>query len=451
MLDIEFIRQNPERIKTVVAAKQLAGVVDVDKLLSLDAKRKQLLGEVEAKRAERNKVSREVPTLSAEKKQAAIARMTELKETMKSGEDELVKLEEEFKHLAAQIPNVYSEDTPVGKDERGNKILRKWGEPAKLSFKAKQEWELGEALGILDEKTSAEISGNRFVYIKGDLARLQFAVIQFVIDTLTSEKIVAKLAKQVKNPSKKPFTFVLPPVFMRKEVMQKMDRLEPAEDRYVFEEDGLVLVGSAEHTLGPIYMDQVLDESELPIRYLGYSTAFRREAGAYGKDPRGLFRRHQFDKLEMESFATKENGQKEQDLFVAVQEYIMQQLKIPYQVVLKCTGDMGKPDYRAIDIEAWLPGQGKYRETHTSDFMTDYQSRRLQTKYKTEKGEREFVSMNDATAAALSRTLVAILENYQQEDGSVAIPKVLQKYMGKKVMKGSKSVAPSKKVKKEKK
>lgn len=451
MLDIEFIRQNPELIKTVVAAKQLAGVVDVDAFLKIDARRKELLGEVEAKRAERNKVSKEIPTLSAEKKQAAIAKMTELKEAMKQGEDELVKLEEEFKRLASQIPNVYSEDTPVGKDERGNKILRKWGEPAKFDFTPKQEWELGEALGILDEKTSAEVSGNRFIYIKGDLARLQFALIQFVIDTLTSEKIVAKLAKQVKNPSKKPFIFVLPPVFMRKEVMQKMDRLEPADDRYVFEEDGLVLVGSAEHTLGPVFMDQVLDEAELPVRFLGYSTAFRREAGAYGKDPKGLFRRHQFDKLEMESFATKEQGQHEQDLFVAAQEYIMQQLKIPYQVVLKCTGDMGKPDYRAIDIEAWLPGQNKYRETHTSDFMTDYQSRRLQTKYKTKTGEKEFVSMNDATAVALSRTLVAILENYQQKDGTVLVPKVLQKYMGTKVMKGSKLVAPSKKAKKEKK
>lgn len=451
MLDIEFIRKNPDLVKTVVAAKQLAGVVDVDEFLKIDARRKELLGEVEAKRAERNKVSKEIPTLSAEKKQAAIAKMTELKEAMKNGEEELAKLEEEFKRLASQIPNVYSEDTPVGKDERGNKILKKWGELKKFDFTPKQEWELGEALGILDEKTSAEVSGNRFIYIKGDLARLQFALIQFVIDVLTSEKIVAKLAKQVKNPSKKPFTFVLPPVFMRKEVMQKMDRLEPADDRYVFEEDGLVLVGSAEHTLGPVFMDQVLDEAELPVRFLGYSTAFRREAGAYGKDPKGLFRRHQFDKLEMESFATKEEGQHEQDLFVAVQEYIMQQLKIPYQVVLKCTGDMGKPDYRAIDIEAWLPGQNKYRETHTSDFMTDYQSRRLQTKYKTKTGEKEFVSMNDATAVALSRTLVAILENYQQKDGTVLVPKVLQKYMGTKVMKGSKLVVSSKKAKKEKK
>lgn len=451
MLDIEFIRKNPELIKTVVAAKQLAGVVDVDAFLKMDARRKELLGEVEAKRAERNKVSKEIPTLSAEKKKAAISKMTELKEAMKHGEDELAKLEEEFKRLASQIPNVYSEDTPVGKDERGNKILRKWGEPTKFDFTPKQEWELGEALGILDEKMSAEVSGNRFMYIKGDLALLQFAIINFVVATLTSEKIIAKLAKKVKNPSKKPFTVVIPPVFVRKEVMQKMDRLEPADDRYVFEEDGLALVGSAEHTMGPMLMDKTLQHDELPIRYLGYSTAFRREAGAYGKDPRGLFRRHQFDKLEMESFSTIEDGQKEQELFVAVQEYLMQQLEIPYQVVLKCTGDMGKVDYRAIDIEAWLPGQNKYRETHTSDYVTDFQSRRLGTKYVDTKGEKHFVHMNDATTFALSRTLVAILENYQQKDGTVVVPKVLQKYMGTKVMKGSKQVASSKKVEKEKK
>lgn len=434
MLDIEFIRQNIDLVKTVVAAKQLAGVVDVDKLLELDVKRKQLLGEVEARRAERNKVSKEIPTLSADKKQAAIERMTELKESMKSGEEELPKLDEEFKKLVFAIPNLYSQDTPVGKDERGNKVLRTWGEPTKFDFEPQEEWHIGETLGILDEKTSAEVSGNRFMYIKGDLALLQFAVINFVIATLTSEKIIAKLAKKVGNPSKKPFVMVLPPVFIRKDVMQKMDRLEPADDRYVFEEDGLVLIGSAEHTMGPMLMDKTLKQEELPVRYLGYSTAFRREAGAYGKDPRGLFRRHQFDKLEMESFSSVDGGEKEQELLVAVQEYLMQQLKIPYQVVLKCTGDMGKIDYRAIDIEAWLPGQNKYRETHTSDYVTDFQARRLAIKYVDEKGEKRFVHMNDATTFALSRTLVAILENYQQKDGSVQIPKVLQKYMGKKVI-----------------
>ncbi len=452
MLDIEFIRQNPDLVKTVVAAKQLAGVVDVDKLLSIDAKRKQLLGEVEAKRAERNKVSKEIPTLSDDKKKAAIARMTELKESMKQGEEELPKLEEEFKKSILAIPNLYASDVPVGKDERGNKVLRTWGEKTKFDFKPLEHHVVGKQLGIIDEETSAKVSGARFAYLKGDAALLQLALMNFTVDALTSEKVIAKLAKQVKNPSKKPFTFVIPPVIMKKEVMSKMDRLEPEEDRYTFNEDGLVFIGSAEHTLGPSFMDQTLKASELPIRFLGYSTAFRREAGSYGKDVNGILRRHQFDKLEMQAFDTKENGQSEQDLMVAVQEYLMQQLKLPYQVVLKCTGDMGKVDYKGIDIEVWLPGQNKYRETHSADYVTDFQSRRLGTKYIDEKGEKHFVHMNDATAFAIGRAIVAILENYQQKDGSVLVPKVLQKYMGKKVISapkvknsGRKEVKPKKK------
>jgi seryl-tRNA synthetase len=211
--------------------------------------------------------------------------------------------------------------------------------------------------------------------------------------------------------------------------MKKMDRFDPIDDRYYFKEDKQLLVGSAEHSLGPIHMNQIIKEENLPIRYIGYSTAFRREAGTYGKDMRGILRCHQFDKLEMESFTTAENGLAEQNLIVAIQEYIVGQLEIPYQVVAICTGDIGKPDYRQIDIECWMPGQNKYRETHTSDYMTDFQSRRLNTKYKKTDGKTELVHMNDATAAAIGRMLIAILENYQQKDGSVKIPKVLQKYM----------------------
>jgi seryl-tRNA synthetase len=209
-----------------------------------------------------------------------------------------------------------------------------------------------------------------------------------------------------------------------------MDRFDPIEDRYYLEKDNALLVGSAEHTLGPMHMDEVLTEKDLPIRYLGYSTSFRREAGTYGKDTRGIFRVHQFDKVEIESFTTSEHGDKEQELMVAIQEYLLQKLEIPYQVIMICSGEMGKPDYRQIDIECWIPGQGRYRETHTSDYMTDYQARRLNTKVSI-KGKTEFVHMNDATAIAIGRTIIAILENCQQKDGSVVIPKVLQKWVGK--------------------
>jgi len=206
--------------------------------------------------------------------------------------------------------------------------------------------------------------------------------------------------------------------------------LYPTDDRYYFEKDDLVFIGSAEHTLGPIYMDKTLKEAELPIRLIGYSTAFRREAGSYGKDTKGILRAHQFDKLEMESFTPAENGDAEQQLFVGLQEYMLQELGIPYRILDVCTGDTGKPDYRQIDVECWIPSQGKYRETHSADYMTDYQARRLNIRYETADKKKEYVHMNDATAFAIGRTLIAIMENYQQADGSITVPKVLQSLVG---------------------
>jgi seryl-tRNA synthetase len=223
---------------------------------------------------------------------------------------------------------------------------------------------------------------------------------------------------------------MLPPVIMRREVMRKMDRLEPEDQRYILPEDDQVFVGSAEHTMGSYHMDETIEEAELPIRYIGYSTAFRREAGTYGKDMRGILRVHQFDKLEMESFTTAESGADEQKLIVGIQEYLVRSLGLPYRVVHVCTGDTGKPDFDQYDIETWVPSQGTYRETHTSDYMTDYQARRLKTFYKTTTGEKKLVHMNDATAFAISRILIAILENYQNADGTVTVPEVLRPFMG---------------------
>ena len=212
--------------------------------------------------------------------------------------------------------------------------------------------------------------------------------------------------------------------------MQKMGRLHPKDDRYCLEEDNQVLVGSAEHCLGPLHMDETIPEVQLPIRYIAFTAAFRREAGTYGKDTRGILRTHQFEKIEMESFCLPEDGEHEQDLFVGLQEYLLKELNLHYQVINICTGDMGSMDYRQIDMETWMPGQNKFRETHTSDWMTDYQARRLKTKYKKDDGETGFVHMNDATAFALGRILIALMENNQNADGSINIPAVLQPYMG---------------------
>jgi seryl-tRNA synthetase len=254
------------------------------------------------------------------------------------------------------------------------------------------------------------------------------------MDILGDEEVLRRIAQDAGlEVSTKPFVPVLPPLMIRTEVYDAMDRLEPREDRYKVEGEELWLQGSAEHVLGSMHADEIIAESEFPVRYVGYATSFRREAGSYGKDMEGIFRLHQFDKLEMESLATPEQAMNEHLFMVAIQEYIMSELELPYQVILKCTADIGKPNARGVDIDTWLPGQGKYRETHTADYMTDYQARRLQTRVRRESGVVELVHTNDATALS-QRPLIAILENYQQADGSVRVPKALVKYYGRETL-----------------
>ncbi len=420
MLDPKYIYENLDYIRKVCK----------DKFVECDLEKFKSLYE------ELKSTQKELDNLNAAKKQAASNRdQTEgvkLKVESWKLEDKLRLIEEQFKLVAESVPNLYSPDTPYGKDDNENVVLKKRWEPTKFDFKPKEHWELGDTLDLLDFETAGQVSGSRFVYLKNDLVLLQFAIIQRVMNTLTNQVIIDQIIKdnnlQVSN---KPFTPILTPYFMKMEIMNKMGRLYPKEERYCFENDGLVLNGSAEHVLWPMHMDTMLDVNQLPIRYLWYSTAFRREAGSYGKDTRGLIRQHQFDKLEMETFTVPEQGMEEHLFLVAIQEYLMQQLHIPHQVLICCTGDMGAVDYRHIDVECWMPGQNRYRETHSADFMADYQARRLGTKFKDPKdtGRKWFVSMNDATAIALGRTLVAIMENYQQADGSILIPEVLRSYM----------------------
>jgi seryl-tRNA synthetase len=420
MLDIQLIKNNPEKVKKAVAAKNFDPSI-VDRALELDRKRRGLLQEVERLRAERNKLAKE----------KNIEEGKRVKEKLQKIKPQLDDIEGEFINVIKKIPNLFADDVPIGKDESENVVIRKWGEPRKFGFEPKDHMEIGERLGIINIEKASEIAGTRFGYLMGDAALMEFALVQFAFETLTNQEVISEIAKRIdKDFSAKIFIPVVPPVMINPEVFDKMARRYPEEERYFIPSDNLFLVGSAEHTLGPLHMGEILDGKDLPIRYVGFSTAFRREAGSYGKDTRGILRVHQFDKVEMESFTLPEEGRKEQDFFVAIQEYLMQSLGIPYQVVAICSGDMGGPDFRQIDIESWLPGQGKYRETHTSDYMTDYQSRRLNTRFR-DKERLEFVHMNDATAFAIGRTIIAILENYQEEDGSVVIPEVLRKWMGK--------------------
>jgi seryl-tRNA synthetase len=282
----------------------------------------------------------------------------------------------------------------------------------------------------LDKERAAKVTGSRFAYTKGDLVKLQMAIVQFVMNTLSDETKIKEIAEGAGlNVATKPFTLILPPLLIRTDMYDAMDRLEPSDDRYKLEGDDLWLQGSAEHVMGSMHADEIIDEQSLPIRYLGYATSFRREAGTYGKDMEGILRMHQFDKLEMEAFTTAENGMDEHLLMVAIQEYLLTQLELPYRVIQKCSADIGKPNARGIDMEAWLPGQSQYRETHTADYMTDYQTRRLQTRVRKASGEVELLHTNDATAFALGRAMIAIIENGQDEQGNVRVPEVLRPYL----------------------
>ncbi len=429
MLDINFIKENKELVKKAVIDKQLGESVDIEKLLDQYQTYADLLKKVENHRALRNQLSENISKVSADERTKLIAEASQVKEEIKSSEKDLEDAEVLLNVLLKQVPNVVDSEVPVGKDESENVILRQVGTPKKFDFEVKDHVDLGKYLDIIDTEKAVEVSGSRFYYLKNEAALLEYAIVNFVFDTLRNPEILKTLAAKTNNPSTKAFVPVIPPLFIKAPVMDRMARLHPIDERYYFEKDDLVLIGSAEHTLGPLHMDETLSLSQLPIRYIGFSPAFRREAGSYGKDTKGIIRVHIFDKLEMESFTTAENGLVEQDLIVAIQEYMIQQLGIPYQVVAICTGDMGKPDYRQMDMECWMPSQNKYRETHTSDYMTDYQSRRLSTAYVDSTGKKRFVHMNDATAFAVGRILVAIIENYQQKDGTVVVPEALRKYV----------------------
>ncbi len=423
MLDANLLRKEPEKIKDAIAKKK-ADPMLVDEFLRLDGEWRKATTELEILRGAQKKASAE----------RNIEEGKRLKGEEKLLESKVNEAEEARNAVWIKIPNPAYDDVPVGKDETENVVVRKWGEPTKFDFDISDHIALGEKLGLLDTEKAAKISGARFNYLFGDAARLEYAIVNYVFEVLTDPEVIHELAEKIEpGYSPKPFIPVVPPVMIRPDVFKRMARLDPGqeEERYYLPKDDLYLIGSAEHTLGPLHMDETLKEEDLPIRYIGFSPAFRRESGSYGKDVKGILRVHQFDKLEMESFTIPGNSRKEQDFIVSVQEYLVQSLDIPYQVVSVCTGDMGGPDARQIDIECWMPGQNRYRETHTSDLMTDYQSRRLATKFRNKEGKAELVHMNDATAFAIGRMLIAIMENNQTAEGKIRVPKVLQKYLGK--------------------
>jgi|TARA_Y100000310_G_scaffold345078_1_gene461637 seryl-tRNA synthetase len=418
MLDIKFIRENSELVKKSCAAKQVD--CDIDKLLELDERRRQYLREIEDLRSRQKKLGKE--QMEEGKK---------IKKTMKGLAPTFEEIEKEYMELMYQIPNIPKEEVPEGKDEEDNVVLRQWGKIPKFDFKAKNHLELGEDLDIIDVKRASKVSGTRFSYLKGEAALLQFALVDLIFNAAVKQDFIP----------------IIPPVMIREDITKKLGYWEGEgkEDYYVVtdpnneeekeDHEEFYLVGTAEHAIAPMHKDEVLDEKDLPRRYIGFSTAFRREAGSYGKDTKGILRVHQFDKIELFSICHPDKSEEEHKFLLAFEEKLWQALKIPHQVVQLSTGDMSNPSATTIDIEAWMPGQDKYREVSSASNTTDFQSRRLNIRFKKKDGKLDFVHMLNATGFPVGRTIIAILENNQQKDGSVKIPKVLQKYIGKKDIK----------------
>lgn len=416
MLDIKLIRKNPKIVKE---ALQKRGVkVDIERLLEVDRKRREIIQAIEDMRAKKNKASRDIAKAKNEKeKKKIILEMQELDRGNDRLDKDIKNLNGEFEKLIYQIPNIPDKSVPAGKSDRNNVVVKEVGKKPKFGFKIKDYLEIAESLDIIDVKRAAKVSGSRFGYLKGDAALMEFALINLAIDVLIKEGFIP----------------VVPPVMIRPEMMRAMGYIDSKEDlaeRYYLEKEKLFLVGTAEQSIGPIHKDEIFSEKELPRRYVAFSTCFREEAGSYGRDTKGILRVHQFDKIEMFSFCLPKDSKKEHKYLVSMQEKLMKLLKLPYRLVNTCVGDLARPAAAKFDIEVWFPAQKKYRETHSASNCTDFQARRLNTRYKDKNGQLDFVHTLNATTFAIGRTIIAIIENYQQKDGSVEIPDILQKYMG---------------------
>ena len=415
MLDIKYIRENPDKVKKGVADKQYDSTL-VDKVLDLDEKKRKLGVEIENLRAERNKLS--------SKEHVASSKGKEIKENLKELEPSLVKLEDVLNELLNLIPNLPSEKAPVGKGEKENVEVRKWGEPRKFEFTPKDHLELGKNLNILDFETGAKVSGSQFYFLYGDGALMELALVQFAFELL----------------SKEGFLLVITPDLAKSRYYLGTGYAPKGNEAqtYTIEGEDLGLIATAEVTLAGKNADEVIPESKLPLKYIGYSHCFRQEAGAYGKYSKGLYRVHQFTKAEMFIYCTPEESDNMHEHILEMEEKIYQSLELPYRVLEMCTGDLGAMAARKFDIETWMPSRGEYGEVTSTSNCTDYQARNLNIKLRRKDGKAEYLHMLNGTAIATSRTPLAILENYQNEDGSVTVPEVLRKWMGKdKIVVGS--------------
>ena len=415
MLDLKFLRENLEEVEKRLKAR--GGDIDLSGFKELDAKRRKLLTESEALKARRNAVSEEIGKLKREKKDAStlVAEMQEEGAQLKSLEAAAAAVEEEMNAFLLGVPNVPHSSVPVGKDANDNQIVRKWGEPKTFSFSPKEHTEIGEKLGILDFERAGKISGARFSLLMGQGALLERALINFMLDIHTTEH---------------GYTEVLPPFMVKSSSLMGTGQLPKfKEDLFKIEGSDHYLIPTAEVPVTNIHNDEIIDEEKLPIRYTAFTPCFRSEAGSYGKDVKGLIRQHQFNKVEMVKFSSPETSYDELEKLTDNAEEILRRLGLPFQVVLLCTGDMGFSSAKTYDIEVWLPGQGKYREISSCSNFEDFQARRADIRVRPKGGKTRFLHTLNGSGLAVGRTLVAILENYQHEDGSVIVPEALRPYM----------------------
>ena len=415
MLELKFMRENVEMLKEVL--KNRNNSIDMDAFVALDSKRREVLSEVENLKRERNNVSAEIASLKKEKKDAnhLIEKMGGVSAKIKELDAELAEIDAELTHIQMTIPNVYHSSTPIGPDENHNVEIRKWGEPKKFDFEPKPHWEIGENLGILDFERGAKLSGSRFVLYRGAAARLERALISFMLDTHTLEH---------------GYTENLTPFMVKAEVCEGTGQLPKFEEDMYKTTDDMYLISTSEITMTNIHRKEILEQAELPKYYTAYSPCFRREAGSYGKDVKGLIRVHQFNKVEMVKITDAETSYDELEKMVQNAETILQKLELPYRVIQLCSGDMGFSAAKTYDLEVWLPSQNKYREISSCSNCEDFQARRMGLKYRAADNSSKFCHTLNGSGLAVGRTLVAIMENYQQADGSFLIPKALVPYMG---------------------
>ena len=416
MLSLQFIRDHSDVVRESLRKRN--ETAPLDEILELDAERRRLLQQLEAMRAEQNRVSSEIAKVRDKSTVAGrIAEMRELSQRIKEMEPAGKEIEERLAQLLLLVPNIPDESVPVGKDDSENVVVRHWGEPRKFDFEPLPHWEIGERLGLMDFERAAKISGARFVVLKGLGARLERALMTYMLDLHTGEH---------------GYTEIFPPYLVRRDCMVGTGQLPKfEEDAYRTEPDDLFLVPTAEVPVTNLYRDEILEPGTLPIYHVAYTASFRREAGSAGRDTRGMIRVHQFDKVELVKFVEPSTSFDELERLLADAEDVLRRLGLPYRVSLMCTGDLGFTAAKKYDPEVWMPGQNRYVEISSCSNFADFQARRANIRFRPEAGAKaEFVHTLNGSGLAVGRTLAAVLENYQQADGSVVIPEVLRPYMG---------------------